>query len=270
MDSIRENIAKEDMVTTILMELSEDVENEKSVVLVEGSDDIELTKHLFAEHVIIKESYAGKHGLKDLILHEALNEKPVIAICDRDYDSEKEFPERMFAYDHCAMELMLLSCREVADRLYDVYYKGPGNQSDYIQKGLRSLAPVSALRMKNEQNRLGINFRHVRFGKWLSETGEVDIRGIFKGLSQTDEMEEECRREAAAFAEDELWDVTNGHDICTYLGAFSFRASNKVMGEEAVRKVMIFGYRKDDFKKTQLYKKIFNYQKEHHTLYLDT
>ena len=59
--------------------------------------------------------------------------------------------------------------------------------------------------------------------------------------------------------ENELWNITNGHDLCTYLGTVSNLGKNR-LGEEGVRNILFGMYRKNDFKKTKLYDTLLQYQ----------
>ena len=47
MDSIREYETLEDVITTLRMELSNDLEGKLSIVLVEGEDDISFVNRIF-------------------------------------------------------------------------------------------------------------------------------------------------------------------------------------------------------------------------------
>ena len=115
--------------------------------MVEGTDDVSFVKRVFEENVVCYESFSGKEGLHQLIecavfsicstkliiIYEfaapvdrvrRYSRNRIIGICDKDYALKREFPPRMFCYDTCCMEIMLLSHKEVARRLYTAYYKG--------------------------------------------------------------------------------------------------------------------------------------------------
>ena len=85
MDSIRENRTKEDVIEEIRLELAEDIENRKSIILVEGSDDILFVKGVFDDNVVAVESFSGVHDIEKVLEDPHLQIPNIIAIRDRDY-----------------------------------------------------------------------------------------------------------------------------------------------------------------------------------------
>lgn len=159
MDSIRENQKFEDMVTILKLELDADVDGHTSLVLVEGSDDVTFVGRIFEEHVVCYESFSGKEGIHWLLEAEELQDDRIIGIRDKDYANVNDFPERMFCYDTCCMETMMLQSEEVREGLCSTYYKGNRNRGTMILEAMRQLAPLSVLRQENEWNDWGIDFK---------------------------------------------------------------------------------------------------------------
>lgn len=121
-DSIRRNETKEDMITTLRMELSADIFHKKSILLVEGSDDVKFAKKVCDRDVVCYESFSGKEGLGELIEAPDIRDERIVAVRDRDYCDAGMLPERMFAYDACCLELMLIKSKEVEEGLCLTYY----------------------------------------------------------------------------------------------------------------------------------------------------
>lgn len=262
MDSIRGNRTLEDVVTEIEQELSVDISGHAVIVLVEGSDDIYFMKNIMPEEVICIESHTGKHGLDELAELPVFQKKEVIAVRDRDYANPDTFPEGMFAYDKCCLELMLLSNRDVANSFYNIYYKGHHTKEDFVIKAMRELAPYSLLRRKNEWEGLRINFERSKFRGLIEDNGNIKINSIFENLEQSEKVLNECCLQARALENEELWDITNGHDMCYYLGRFSQWNSKGPMGEQLTRLTLMGMYRQKDFEDTELYHLIYTYQEE--------
>ena len=259
MDSIRDSLKKEDIVAYIELELNADMNNSLPVLLVEGINDIVLCGKIFEENVVIYESFAGKAGLDDLMEEASLSDSRVIAVRDKDYMDIKNLPERMFVYDASCMEMMLLKNEDVINGFCSVYCGVKKGGRDYLHNAMKALSPYSILRKKSEEQGLRINFDR-GLGGFIQEGECFQVDELFRKVGITDEMGEACKTEAALLGTEELYDVTNGHDICRYLGCTAREGKGKNLGEERVRNILICSYRKEDFKKTKLYGSIKEYQ----------
>lgn len=264
MDSIRENEKLEDMVTALKMELDADINNELCIVLVEGKDDIKFINRIFGGKVVCYESFSGKTGLQELIQHASIQENRIIAIRDKDYANVDEFPKRLFCYDTCCMETMLLANEEVAEGIYKTYYKGMKDQNAFLLNAMRELAPLSVLREENEEHGYGIDFKRIGLGDCIDESQEkVKLDVLFSRINQQGLTKDECISKAAAWRDDELLEKTNGHDLCKFLGKVCGNEKAD-MGEGKLRDALICSYRKSDFLATYLYNSLNNYQVRHH------
>lgn len=261
MDSVRANRSKEDVVAEVRMMFSEDIEGKLSIVLVEGSDDIRFMKIVMEENVVCIESPYGKHGLEDLMNMDdsALQRKEVIAVRDKDYIDLTQLPERFCVYDGCCLETMLLKDGEISEGFHRENYRGTATKENYVIEAMHQLAPYSILRRRNEQENGEIAFQKCKFGH-LIEGETLKIEDLFEKVGQVDKLQA-CKEEAESTVEEnELWNITNGHDLCTYLGAVSNLGKN-TLGEEGVRNILFGMYRKNDFKKTKLYDTLLQYQR---------
>lgn len=99
-------MTKEDILSGIRLERAEDIKDEKCFAIVEGPDDACFVKMVFSDNVVCIESFAGKSGLQEIVEEESSDD--VIGIRDKDYVDEKSLPDRVFLYDHCCLEIMLL------------------------------------------------------------------------------------------------------------------------------------------------------------------
>ena len=259
MDSIRENRTPEDVAREIKMMFDEDIDEELCVVLVEGSDDVKFMEDILEENVECVESpCGGKHGLNELIENPLIQKKEVLAIRDKDYMDIEVLPDRMFVYDGCCLETMILSNLDVAEKFYK-FYQGNLEKAYYIINAMRQLAPYSVLRKKNELECLGINFEKVGFGDLVAENG-MELIKLFERVKQSERFCL-CKEEADNIKDVDLWDITNGHDLYTYLGILS-KCGKKTLGKDGVKEVLLAIYRKTDFKTTKLYQSILLYQQK--------
>lgn len=267
-DSIRDNLTKEDIITAIHMEMDADMNQKSCFVLVEGSDDVEFIEGMFCEEVQCYESFSGKHGLEELIEHEELQSSRVIAVRDRDYVDTESLPERIFLYDYSCLEMMLLACEEITSSFYRIYYGGKSSREEYILHMMKELAPYSILRQKNEKNGGRINFQKVGFGKLIDEKENLEIQELFHRVGVDEDVLIQCKEEAVALEEEDLMYLTNGHDICLFLGCLP-KKGQKQLGQEGVRLALLNSYRKSDFSQTELCNKIRQYQSVHNLKYVD-
>lgn len=267
-DSIRENISKEDVVTAIQLEIDADPERNVAIVLVEGQDDVAFIKKIFSDEVICYESFSGKQGLEELLEHEDLQHDEIIAIRDKDYMDISLVPYRMFLYDGCCLETMLLQSEEVVSSFYQFYYGGSRTKDEYIVSAMRELAPYSILRMQNEKNKGEIRFQKVGFGDLVSASGELDIKKLFSRLKVNNDELEYCKQLADSVKSEDLKEITNGHDLCLLLGVMAKKGMKK-LGEDGVRRLLLCNYRRIDFRETKLYRSLKEYEGVHHVKFVD-
>lgn len=153
---------------------------------------------------------------------------------------------------------MILKDLEISESFHRENYKGTATKESYILGAMSQLAPYSILRRINEQENGEIAFQKCKFGH-LIDGETLKIEDLFDKVGQADKLQT-CVEEAKSIVEEnELWNITNGHDLCTYLGTVSNLGKNR-LGEEGVRNILFGMYRKNDFKKTKLYDTLLQYQ----------
>nr|WP_295305795.1 hypothetical protein [uncultured Blautia sp.] len=261
MDSIRENRTKEDFAAELNMLFNQNLDGSLCVVLVEGADDVRFMESVLEDNVVCEEvPYGGKHGIDDIMKMEdpSVQKKEVIAIRDKDYIDATQLPDRVFLYDGCCLETMLLMNLDIAEEFYKKNYSGCFEKDVYLVNIMRQLAPYSILRKLNELGNFEIPFSKVGFGDLID--GEIlKIEELFIKVGQLDRLSQ-CMELAASITDSELWNITNGHDFCRYLSNTS-RFRRKQLDESGVREILFELYRKSDFKRTRLYCTMLEYQR---------
>ena len=266
--SIDKERNREDLINDILLSLKED--GETVAVLVEGADDVEFFQKVFQdfEHIAYFESLSGCEELAGLLNEPELNSPRVIAVRDRDYTNPDEYPPRMFAYDCCAMELMILWNPQAQEFLKQCYTR---DRKNFPLDMMRHIAPFSLLRKKSALNDWEISFQkrdsqgRGGISVLAGANPAPNLENVFRlyESSYPEQLQgqyEECGAEAAALSENDLWYMTNGHDICRALGAVSELAKNKALGESAYRRLMIMTYDLEKFKGANLYFQLSEYR----------
>ena len=142
MDSIRENRTKEDFVAELGLLFNEDIDGSLCVVLVEGTDDVRFMENLLEDNVVCEEvPYGGKHGIDDIMKMEdpVVQKKEVIAIRDKDYIEVTQLPDRVFLYDGCCLETMILMNCDIAEEFYKKNYNGCFEKDAYLVNIMRHM-----------------------------------------------------------------------------------------------------------------------------------
>lgn len=268
MDSIREALTKEDIVEEMRALFNYDLDGNLGIVLVEGSDDVEFMKIVLEDNVeVIEVPYGGKHGIDDLMMLEdsVVQRKEVIAVRDKDYMDLQALANRFFVYDGCCLETMILANPKVTENFSRMLLPEIFNRENYVIEVMKQIAPYSILRKKNEMENRKISFKKVGFGN-LIENGILDTQKLFERVRQQEEFAI-CKEEAETVLDSELWNITNGHDLCTYLAEIS-RQGKKTLSENDVRKILFVIYRKEDFLMTELYARLLEYQRENNVRFV--
>ena len=275
--SIPENLTKGDIIRTLRMNTRYP---RRTVVLVEGPDDkLFWTKHVNSnEHTVICiKSYHGLSGLYDLLKKFPNNQDDpkykeahnrIIAIRDKDYttlDDPKEYPERVFAYDYCNLEMMLLHRSEVQEGIRQDYeIADPKERAEIPMKFMRLIAPFSLLRKKQA---LEAKYRNIEFGDAgvMKDCGDAKLPDIVK-LFQIHNLEEEFdsfKSQTDVLLDEELWEITNGHDLYKILGKVTLNQEGNSLGEKNFRRHVFDLYHFSYFMDTSLYTALKTYQDAH-------
>ena len=122
-NSIRDELDKNYVITEIDNMLKYPTKEKPSIIVVEGQDDIKFFEKVKNDSIILYESYSGKNGVKEIVEH--FNSVKVIGVCDRDYEDPTKNSDKIFYYDFCNLEMMMLSKDVVIKNLLsEARYKG--------------------------------------------------------------------------------------------------------------------------------------------------
>lgn len=266
-----------DWIGRIRAELSADIEGNRVILLVEGSRDKQLFARVFGvdNERIILFPMGGVKALRDLM--QCLNDMKgrgvsyidsVVAVRDRDYTNPASYPPHMFAYDHCAMELMLLYHPKIRSVLQGFHMLSERFPVDM----LRRIAVFSLLRQDN--------YKHRNDDQWKINFDNPDILSSIQNKQRMPDMEELFRqyekrhsvlqgqydiyqKKADALSDSDLWEITNGHDICALLAAYVTFDSEDTpqdkrrrtqMDEKRYFNIMLRIYQPEYFQDTDLYR----------------
>ena len=261
-NSILDNLTCDDMISTIRLEIGADVNKEKTFLVVEGNDDKKFFKYLVKENVVICESYSGKKGIEEILAKFKNNER-IIGIRDRDYEKRK-LDNRIFFYDFCNIEMMIINDNNVFEKICCEYYEGKMKYFELRKNILQNLLLISTLRKKNEDEKKMWNFNGINYD--IDENGKIVEESLFSNLqtiNPTKTKEEFNFSLKKVEKYEELLNITNGHDFIKNFIKYCKKENGKNINEKSLLEVFRCAFNKESFKKTSLYKDIKNYQNIH-------
>ena len=255
-------LSREELLETIRLVMAEDLDKTHIVILFEGDSDRRFVeKYLNIENIYCYESPSGKRDLSGLLTDTGRcpYSERVIALRDRDYADPAAESPRLFMYDDCALELMLLHHPEVRKAAKELYLKE--DKDDYPVLPMRQIAPFSVLRRRNEREKLMHDLEAGVLCGSKDPNLPPDMETLFYSLRIAEYLPA-CIEEAAALDEEELWAITNGHDLCKLLGRSSSLGKG-TLGEAGFRQFLFSVYRVSDFCETALYRALLQYGDAH-------
>lgn len=269
-NSIKEILTKEDIIADIRMTLAADFNRVKSVVIVEGDDDITFFNGKLSSNVDLYESYSGKKGVEEIV--DTFPDERVVGICDRDYGPVSNNP-RIFYYDYCCLEMMLIANNDSFRNYCYGYYRGKKDPLRLRTELLEDLAFLSLYRKLNEQNNWGINFRGLNFSQGFDEINcKISIPSIVAQIKKINTSNsEQIRIQLSAIglekqllsSESDYLLITQGYDFINSLHQICLHSTPRKNGSPPAREMyrsLVCSYRIDDLHRTIFYSQIAAYQ----------
>lgn len=269
-NSIRENLTKEDIIADIRLTLAADFEHKKTVVIVEGEDDIAFFNGKLDPNVDIHESFSGKTGVSEIV--DFFSDDRVIGIRDKDYDPISSNPY-MFYYDNCCLEMMLISNDSAFCTYCYGYYHGSKNPIVLRSELLQDLATLSIYRKLSAEQGWSINFKGITFAKAFDKsTSKLNIASVLSQIKRINSADSETVRthmsnvgvETQSLSSDiDYYLITQGHDFINYFHQvclYSMSQKGNFPGTKEMFRSLVCAYRLSDLINTNLYQSIVAYQ----------
>lgn len=264
-NSVKDRLNETDTISEIKLLLG--YNKDTVCVVVEGEDDQVLFRPLLAENVVILQSYASKNGVNDIVKKYFPRNKRVIGIRDKDY-SKKSVSTRVFFCDYCCAEMMIVSIDACFERLYCGYYKKDAmNINDLKLHCLERLEKLSKYRMLNEQFGWHVKFNGIRPSKFYQKDIEKMDEDILDELNRQNpdntinqSREKQCCNLSKCTSLSDYLNITNGHDFINLFYKICTGNFGKG-GTDAVANTLRATFGKEEFQKTELYKRLNTYQK---------
>lgn len=272
-DSIRSNLTYNSMLNEIRLLLSVPQNKFKTVILVEGQSDIKLLVSLLdMQNTYLIESFSGKSAILDTMSSRFKDDRRVIGIIDKDYSNE--IHNKIFTYDFCNLEMMIISNNDSFNyTMFQITNSIYGNL-EIREQSLKKLIILSVIRKLNDEYDWGINFERFPIYDYFKKDNCLSLEWVVKILNIknkanniTEEKLNIIKQKLKDQNENELYNITNGHDFCKMLLhelKFKYSSLSKVasININELELFLIMGYNLDYFKKTKLYESISEYQIE--------
>ncbi len=266
-NSIKANLRKEEILTEIKLSINADMRKENMFIIVEGYDDIRFFTHKVANSVIIIESYSGKEGVKEIVTKA--NHASVIGICDLDYDTQLSL-ERIFYYDHCCLEMMLLADYKIYKNICAILAPGMIVGSEVVYNKLfQELKWLSNLRRISFMENLNINFRGLSIANAFNKnSNSLNIEklkiNLLKDNPEKEAIIEKAIDDVQTSLDDEttindLLNITNGHDALYLMCCYFEHMESENTKDKYILQTLIAAY---DFTQSKLYNTLNDYSKK--------
>ena len=268
-NSILSNLTSSNTVSEIKMLLSADYAKKRTVILLEGEDDIKVFRFLVGNEVTLIKSYGASTTVDKLMPQHFAEEKRVIGIRDRDYQEKKKF-ERIFYCDYCNCEMMLISDDETFEKTAVNFYRGNLLPLQLRREILHKLYHLSVIRKCSERYRWALRISDTDLSKIISprfKATRAQTVDFVNSYNHRNPLTQEKVRKLDHFrdngrTEDYLM-ITNGHDFieafriyCTDSRADSRRHS---LSDKMLSGALRCSYSLSAFKKTELYSALKTY-----------
>ena len=241
----------------------------KTLVLVEGITDKIYQYLLNKETVYIKQN-GSCDGIINIVatLNQEYKES-VIVIKDADFDNLNHITyaeyDNVFLTDSHDIETMMLSSESMERKLAMEFMAG--DESGFVKKCISDLEILSYTKWYNITNHLSLITKGVKIGniyqgeKGISlETCEAELYKIEQNKERCPCLAKEVQKFMDTHRTEDKWNLVNGHDLCNALSIY-FNKKGKSCGN--VSQCIRMGYTMQDFKKTQLYERLINWEKVH-------
>lgn len=271
-NSIKDNLNKNSVISTIRLAIGADIEMKKMFLIVEGDGDIKLWNKMVSNNVSVYKSHGGKEGVKDIIKSHFENQKNVIGICDKDYEVDIN-DKKIFYYDNCCMEMMLIEKEEPFEQICSEYYNGKLDYNKLKLDLLAQLKCISYIRYNNFSKNLSLKLEGISISKAFNkERKKIDISNI---IEQTNKINKNIFKENTSLENEikeqiskkisykDLLKITQGHDFTRLFTTYcnEYMETAKINNKD-VESSLRCSYRKDDLQTTKLYKQLEHYQDE--------
>lgn len=265
-DSIFSHLTAENTVAEIDFILSADYRRERTVVLLEGEDDVKVFRFLVSDDVTLIKAYGASTTVDKLIPSAFPDERRVIGIRDHDYLKRRTHP-RIFWCDRCCCEMMLLSDPETFERVCVNFYRGELGATELRDEILTRLYYISSARLLSQEMRLGLRLSDTDLASVIGPELTPSVDTVLRFLRRYNDKKVTAKFVAAMKKlpspppADDLLEITNGHDFLAVLSIYVC-GKRRTVSERELGGALRCAYSLSAFRKTRLYRELVAYGDE--------
>ncbi len=271
-NSILSNLTAKNTVSEIKMLLSADYAKERTVVLLEGEDDVKVFRFLVSGSVTLIKAYGASTTVDKLMPQHFPDEKRVIGIRDRDYQEKKKF-DRIFYCDYCNCEMMLVSDDETFERVAVNFYRGSLQPLQLRQELLQRLYHLSVIRKCSDRFRWALRISDTDLAKIINprfKTSRAQTIEFVNSYNRKNPITPDKAKRLDYFrdtgkTEDYLM-ITNGHDFVEAFRIYCVESRSdtrrRSLPDKMLSGALRCSYSLSAFKKTKLYSALKAYATE--------
>lgn len=262
-NSIKSNLTKDTIISDIKLLLGADINKKNVYIVVEGEDDIKFFRKFCKDNVTIYESFSGKNGVEEIVDSKELCDSRVIGIRDKDYCKNAK-NNRIFFYDRCCLEMMIVGFDESFNSIYCEFYKGKIEANKLKEHILTELYKVSKIRKYNEEYNKGINFNGLSFSSLINNEDKLDEEKFIEKLKVLNSGKSidfiNSIIDLGNVNTNDLLDITNGHDFIFFFKVLCDKNCNKnSVNDKQISSVLRGSFNNEFLQRTTLYKTINDY-----------
>ncbi|MBM2815123.1 MAG: hypothetical protein HW421_1885 [Ignavibacteria bacterium] len=252
----------------------------KSLILVEGNTDVKLFRKLLSDGETIIVPVEGFENLEKILeILKTENYIGLIGIRDSDFAKVEKFYkkfENLFYTDYHDIEISMINSicfdnivlEHISMKKYQKFLSNYGNLKEVI---FDKTYTIGLLKFYNYKNKLVWKFNNINFKKFINKDSlDVNIDNLIKDVEDKSIKlsidKSHLKIELKKLSKHKLdnYQISNGHDFISILSiAFQKAIASKNHNElnpERIEESLRICYRLEDFKTTELYKSLKNWE----------
>lgn len=267
---MKKHLDAKDKINSIKLELRHPSTKKQIWLLVEGEDDVKIyTKLIENYNVKVEHVFGGVENLK-IAVEELIKEtNRVIGIRDADFinlNNEHNDIHNLFITDYHDIEMLMISSDRTFQSLIFEYLPSYGNILDIRMKILDVISFVGGIRYYNYINNLKLNFDGISFESFFDcQTLEINNFGLVDNINVRSKNKiieiDYFSVEEFIPSNIDLYNLCNGHDFEQIVSLFiKCKNNNRNIKYKDIGKALRLSYNIEEFKKTNLYQNLKNWE----------
>lgn len=275
-NTVLENTNAETFIEEIRLNLNNNINDNRIIVLVEGYDDMKVYQKFFDTEKVDMQPVNTCHkiiGVMPLVCSDTMLKERVIAIKDADFDHlmSVTYPDspNMFLTDTHDIETMMMTSQCCINICSEVMLP---EKTHLIMDVAEAISHFSYLKYYNikeiiGKHRPGLNFEGIKVGREIYDgISDVTLEHVYNAVGNRSDNASKgvmpTKEEFSDFMEvnstEDLMNLTNGHDLINGIikKIHKMNPMTKSYGSSDIEQITRASYSFSDFSQTELYSAI--------------